>query len=176
MPDDPPKPATRRRALELLLGAGALCAGAAALGPPLAEVVAVGRRGGGGGVRWVRTVKLADLPEGEPRRVAIVSDERDAWKVERAAQLGSVWLTRKGDVVTALSVTCPHLGCSIARSPVGDGFACPCHDSTFDAEGHRHGGPAPRDMDSLATRVQDGFVEVDFRRYRQGTRERVEIG
>ncbi len=123
----------------------------------------------------MRTIKLSELHEGKPKRVAIVSDQRDAWKVERAAQLGSVWLVRKGDLVVALSVACPHLGCSIGLDP-GGAFLCPCHDSSFDAAGHRKGGPSPRDMDALATRVAEGFVEVDFRRYRQGTRERVEIG
>jgi Rieske Fe-S protein len=58
----------------------------------------------------------------------------------------------------------------------GSGFACPCHTSAFDGDGHRTGGPAPRGMDPLETRVEDGFVLVDFRRYRMSVPERVEVG
>jgi Rieske Fe-S protein len=78
--------------------------------------------------------------------------------------------------VRAWSVTCPHLGCAIDRSATGPGFACPCHDSTFDGEGRRLTGPSPRDLDSLDTRVEDGFVLVDFRRFRQGTPDKLPIG
>jgi Rieske Fe-S protein len=68
---------------------------------------------------------------------------------------------------------CPHLGCSV--NALADGaFACPCHTSAFDATGKRVAGPAPRDLDSLATRIEDGFVAVDFRRFRIGVAEKVE--
>jgi cytochrome b6-f complex iron-sulfur subunit/menaquinol-cytochrome c reductase iron-sulfur subunit len=121
--------------------------------------------------------------------VKIVSDVRDAWKLEKDADLGAVWLIRTGGAVRALSVVCPHLGCSIGVRDVPPsagpstgatedkkGFACPCHDSSFSIDGKRQDGPSPRDMDSLATRITDGVVEIDFRRFRQGTPERIEVG
>lgn len=46
-----------------------------------------------------------------------------------------------GDTITALARRCPHLGCRVAPSTRG-GFECPCHGSTFDAEGRRTSGPA----------------------------------
>src|SRR6202044_3966168 len=109
---------------------------------------------------------LDALRPGEPKKVAIVADERDAWTITKDVELGAAWLLLRGDGVLALSTTCPHLGCSVGANADGTGFGCPCHPSTFDADGHRTGGPAPRDMDVLATRVEDGFVLVDFRRYR----------
>jgi menaquinol-cytochrome c reductase iron-sulfur subunit len=157
--------------MALASGAVALCA--AATLPAVAFVVAP--RAGSGG-RWVRTVRLDALTEATPRKVKIVSDERDAWKLEKNAELGAVWLVRKGDRVRALAALCPHLGCSIGPSEDKRGFACPCHDSFFDADGKRQEGPSPRDMDALETRVVHEWVEVDFRRYRQGTPERIEIG
>lgn len=165
----------RRALLKVVLASGAAALCAAAVAPPIAFVVAPAR-GGAGGSRWVKTVKLAQLPEGRPRKVKIVSDERDAWKLEKDAELGAVWLIRNGDAVRALSVVCPHLGCSIDASGEGKGFACPCHDSSFDGSGKREKGPSPRDMDALETRVTDGVVEVDFKRFRHGTPERVEVG
>jgi Rieske Fe-S protein len=123
-------------------------------------------------------VKLDQLKEGEPRRIAIIDDRRDAWMVERAVELGSAWLIRRGDKVIAFSSVCPHLGCSVnavvAVEGKGGGFSCPCHTSAFDEAGKRTGGPSPRDLDPLATKVDDGFVAVEFRRFRIGVEDRVE--
>ncbi len=164
----------RRSLLKVVLASGAAALCASALAPPIAYVVA--KRGGATGEKWVKTVRLEKLPEGRPRKVKIVSDVRDAWKLEKDSELGAVWLIRNGDAVHALSVVCPHLGCSVNTAEDGKSFACPCHDSSFTMDGKREGGPSPRDMDTLETRVVDGVVEVDFRRFRQGTPERVEVG
>jgi Rieske Fe-S protein len=157
---------------------GACAIGVAAAGPSAALVLAPLRASARGG-RWVRAVKLDALKEGEPRRVAIIDDRRDAWTVERGVELGSVWLVRHGDKVSAFSAVCPHLGCSVnaVGSPDGKGpatFACPCHTSSFDSGGKRTGGPSPRDLDALETKIEDGHVVVDFRRFRIGTEEKVE--
>ncbi len=164
----------RRRTLKVLIGAGG-AAFACAVGVPAAVFVAAPARGQPGGGRWVRTVKLSALPEGEPKKVAIVSDQRDAWTVMKDVELGAVWLIRRGGVVEAFSVTCPHLGCAINVQQDAS-FVCPCHTSAFDAHGRRTAGPSPRDMDSLATHIEDGVVLVDFRKYRMGMAERVEVG
>ena len=52
--------------------------------------------------------------------------------------------------------------CSIAATEGGKGFACPCHDSSFTADGKRENGPSPRDMDTLDTRQKllDAAVSV----------------
>jgi Rieske Fe-S protein len=111
-----------------------------------------------------------------PKRVALVSDHRDAYTLERDVELGAAWLVRKGNAVTAWSTVCPHLGCAVDRSPDAQGFYCPCHDSYFDAAGARINGPSPRGMDVLSTRVDDGFVHVEFKRFRQGTPEKQAVG
>jgi menaquinol-cytochrome c reductase iron-sulfur subunit len=164
----------RRGVLKLLVGASG-AAFACALAAPAAVFVAapagIGRNGEG---RWVKTVRLDTLPEGEPRKVSIVSDQRDAWTLTPNVELGAAWLIRRADKVSALSTTCPHLGCSVNVS--GTGFGCPCHTSTFDASGHRTGGPSPRDMDPLETRVEGGIVLVDFRRFRMSIPDRVQVG
>jgi cytochrome b6-f complex iron-sulfur subunit/menaquinol-cytochrome c reductase iron-sulfur subunit len=164
----------RRNLLKVVLASGVAALGVATVAPAVAFVLPKHRTGSGG--RWVRTVRLDALGEGIPHKVKIVTEERDAWKLERNAELGAVWLVRNGDAVRALAVVCPHLGCSIGASDDGSGFVCPCHDSSFDAGGKRRDGPSPRDMDVLETRIANDYVEVDFRRYRQGTPDRVEIG
>jgi Rieske Fe-S protein len=152
--------------------AGSCAIAAAAALPAAAFVVApLGDKREGG--RWVRLLRLDVLKENEPRRVAVVSDRKDAWTLEKGVELGSVWVVRHGDKVTAFSAVCPHLGCSVNAQPDG-GFSCPCHTSAFDPQGKKKSGPAPRDMDTLESRIEDGFVAVDFRRFRIGVAEKVE--
>lgn len=160
---------------QLLKGLAVACAGGAtlaAVGP--AALVAVVPPPGKGGGRWIRTLPLASLVEGEPKRVHLVADHQDAWTVARAQDLGSVWLVKRGTEVKAWTAVCPHLGCTI---DVGaKGFSCPCHDSSFGPDGAALSGPSPRGMDPLATRIDDGAVMVELRRYRQGGKERIEVG
>jgi cytochrome b6-f complex iron-sulfur subunit/menaquinol-cytochrome c reductase iron-sulfur subunit len=165
----------RRGALKHLVVLGSAALGCAVGAPAAVFIAAPVKSGGGGSERWVRTVRLDTLHEGEPRKVSIVADQRDAWTVARDVELGAVWLVRKGDQVQALSTVCPHLGCSINALPDGS-FGCPCHTSTFAADGSKSGGPTPRGMDPLATKIDDGFVAVDFRKFRIGTAEREAIG
>jgi cytochrome b6-f complex iron-sulfur subunit len=60
----------------------------------------------------------------------------------------------------AISTTCTHLGCTVARSQ--EGFACPCHGSRFDGTGRVVGGPAPRALPWLeVSRAADGHLIVN---------------
>lgn len=54
---------------------------------------------------------------------------------------------------TALSLTCTHLGCTL--EPNDNGFACPCHNSAFDAEGNVTHGPAVKPLRSLRIQITD---------------------
>ena len=164
-------PGRRKLMLAMIAGTSSLAAG---VGIPAAVFVAAPLQAGASVGRWVRTVRLDQLTEGEPKRVAIVDDRRDAWSVERAVDLGSVWLVRRGDAVRAFSAVCPHLGCSVNAVPDGSGsFACPCHTSAFAPDGQRTSGPAPRNLDALETRLEAGVVLVEFKRFRIGIHEQV---
>jgi menaquinol-cytochrome c reductase iron-sulfur subunit len=165
----------RRGALKTLAVVGGAL-GCGALAVPTVRFVTAPVHGGEGAGRWIKTVRLDSLPEGEPRRVALVADHRDAWTMEKQMELGAAWLLRKGDAVQAWSVTCPHLGCAVNLRASGPGFNCPCHDSSFDADGKRLDGPSPRDLDTLGTKVEDGFVLVDFQRFRQGIPDKATVG
>lgn len=165
----------RRGALKSLAALGGAI-GCGALAVPTARFVIEPARGGAGAARWIKTLHLDALHEGEPKRVALVADKRDAWTLDRDVELGAAWVVRKGSAVIAWSTTCPHLGCAVDRSASGAGFNCPCHDSNFDANGKRLDGPSPRDLDQLETRVEDGIVMIDFRRFRQGIPEKEPVG
>jgi len=165
----------RRGALKALVAIGGV-AYAGAIVVPAATMLAPAAGGGAGAARWIRVCSLGDLREGEPRRVVVVGDDRDAYTVTKDQLLGSVWLTRKGEAVTALSAVCPHLGCSIDLNADKKSYGCPCHTSKFSLAGDAETGPSPRGMDPLGVRVADGNVEVDFKLFRQGIAERKEIG
>lgn len=47
----------------------------------------------------------------------------------------------------ALSLVCPHLGCTV--NVTDEGFACPCHGSRFLADGSLRKGPASRPLKAL---------------------------
>ena len=165
----------RRGALKHLIVLGSAALGCAVAAPAVVFLAAPVRSAGARAERWVRTIRLDTLREGEPRKVSIVADQRDAWTLARDVDLGAVWLVKRGAGVLALSAVCPHLGCSINATPDG-AFACPCHTSTFAPDGAKVGGPTPRGMDPMATKIEDGFVAVDFQKFRIGTAERETLG
>jgi quinol---cytochrome c reductase iron-sulfur subunit, bacillus type len=163
---------TDRRGALKTIAAVTGAAGCCALAIPTVRFLVTPALGAAGAGRWIKTVLADSLPDGEPKRVALVADHRDAWTLEKNVELGAAWLLRKGSDVVAWSTVCPHLGCAVDKSAAGGGFNCPCHDSSFDADGHRLTGPSPRGLDTLASKVEDGFVHVEFQRFRQGTPEK----
>src|SRR5580658_4936021 len=107
----------RRDVLKLLVGTGS-AAFACALAAPAAVFVTAPVRGQSAAEgRWVKTVRLDSLPEGEPRKVAIVADQRDAWTLTKGVELGAVWLVRRGSRAVSRLPPCPHLGCSVNDLP-----------------------------------------------------------
>ncbi len=125
--------------------------------------------------------RLSDLRENVPYAAVVRDTRTDAWTLYPDDVIGRVWLIRQPDnSVKAFTQICPHLGCPIGSQ--GQQFICPCHHATFDSNGTRlmAGGenPAPRDMDSLACRVQgtgpDAVVEVEYKNFIQGRPEKDE--
>jgi cytochrome b6-f complex iron-sulfur subunit len=78
---------------------------------------------------------------------------------------GKFYLARLDDGgFLALHRECTHLGCTVPWSATEGRFVCPCHASTFDITGEVQGPPAPRPLDLLAVRIENGIVKVDTRR------------
>lgn len=175
MSDDP---TSRRRALTVLAAAG--CAGASVAAFSAARLATAPATQSSGDAKWIAVAKLADLPEGVPRRLRVVADRIDGYATERAVALGSVYVVRKGDTVTALSAVCPHLGCTVDLAPDGTQFFCPCHTSFFGKDGSIVPGKpnkALRGMDPLPSRVTaEKTVEVQWQRFQLGTSSREVLG
>jgi nitrite reductase/ring-hydroxylating ferredoxin subunit len=166
---------TRRRLAGVVVTLGLLCAGGLAV-PLLGSLLHPLRRRTitGGTGEWLAVGRTGDFPPGRPRRCDLRTTRRDAWTRFGRARLGAVWVTAgAGGAFTALSAACPHLGCGVARRRRGGGFACPCHDSEFAADGAVLGGPSPRAMDPLDVEVRGGVVFVRYLRFKPGTSRRI---
>ena len=59
---------------------------------------------------------------------------------------------------TAFSAICTHLGCPVQWA--GNGFQCPCHGATYDANGKVTGGPATAPLSPIPISVADGQVRT----------------
>lgn len=79
-----------------------------------------------------------------------------------------IWLVRVQNRLVALSATCTHLGCRVAWNADSRCFRCPCHGSSFAADGKNLDGPAPRALDRFAVCTREGRLIVNrSRRFRR---------
>ena len=67
-----------------------------------------------------------------------------------------------GATVSAVDQRCPHRGCSIGWSREDSGFVCPCHGSTFEADGQLRTGPARSGLSQYPTRFDGERVFVEL--------------
>lgn len=77
--------------------------------------------------------------------------------------------------IAVLSAVCTHLGCTLPWNEKEQKFICPCHLGTFAADGKLLGGPPPRDMDRLETKIEDGMLKTRYQFFRQLTRDKEEL-
>ncbi len=68
-------------------------------------------------------------------------------------------IVRDATGFTATSLICSHLGCTVEEA--SEGFACPCHGSRYDPQGHVTRGPASQSLRRLGTQIRaDGHLIV----------------
>ena len=170
-----PEESSRRRALTTFVSAGSAVYAAALLVPAYRFIDQPIRRSSQD-APFFRIARLDGLREGKPVAFKVRGDQQDAYTITRNQTLGAVWLQRKGQTVRAMTAECPHLGCAISLGPESKDFRCPCHTTRFSLEGQPESGPSPRSMDTLETRIKDGWIEVAFSRFRQGVVTKENIG
>jgi len=77
----------------------------------------------------------------------------------------NVFICRDEDGYYAVDAGCTHLGCDVALKASGDlkqGFACPCHGATYDANGQNPTSPAPMPLKHYGLCAQpSGTLLVD---------------
>ncbi len=97
---------------------------------------------------WTPVLDLAELRDGEPRRVMAGS--------------ARVLLARRGEEIHAISEVCSHLGGPLAEGKLEfDVIECPWHGSRFCVrDGSVVDGPATHPQPRYDVRVKDGKIEV----------------
>ncbi len=106
----------------------------------------------------LRLPKPAVLP-GPVRRFKVGPAEQFSVGTETRFEKENFFVFRDGEGIYAISATCTHLGCTVARA--AHGFECPCHGSKFGANGKVQAGPAPRALPWLEVgRAADGQLVV----------------
>jgi len=120
----------------------------------------------------LRLPNPAVLP-GPVRRFKLGPPEQFTVGTETAFADQNLVLFHDNEGFYAITSTCTHLGCTVART--NQGFACPCHGSRFDSRGRVVGGPAPRPLPWLdVSRSANGDLVVNAdNEVAEGTRYRV---
>jgi menaquinol-cytochrome c reductase iron-sulfur subunit len=125
------------------------------------------------GVRWIPLGEAEQIEAGVPTRFDFAETVNDAWVETRA--LRGVWIYTEGNqTFTVYNGHCPHLACSYGFDRDKNVFHCPCHHGLFDLKtGEVLGGPPPRPLDALETKVENGVLYVAYREFRAGIADKI---
>jgi menaquinol-cytochrome c reductase iron-sulfur subunit len=163
---------TRRRFFQWVIGGASALIGFG-LGLPLIGYVvspALKKRA----QEWVDVGAVDQVSASEPRQFDHVTAIKDGWMESRSRK--AVWAIKQADgSVTVYSPICPHLGCGYRWDDGDRKFKCPCHGSVYDINGQVLGGPAPRPLDHLPAKTENGRLLVIYKEFKAGLREQVEI-
>jgi cytochrome b6-f complex iron-sulfur subunit len=94
-------------------------------------------------------VRFLSYPSQPPAATEFVLGAPDDYAVGSRTRLPQVpaLLIRGATGFRAISLVCPHLGCTVDPQP--EGFICPCHGSRFDLQGGLLRGPATKALTVL---------------------------
>ena len=123
---------------------------------------------------WVAVGDVSELEPGSPRQLEYVTTIQDGWRETRMRK--GVWAVKRDDgSITVYSPICTHLGCGYNWDGSARRFVCPCHGSAFDITGRVVAGPAPRGLDVLPSRIEEGRLLVQYKEFRAGLKKSVAI-
>ena len=125
--------------------------------------------------KWSDAGPVADLQSPKPLTRTVMVEQVDGWRKTVSERIIYVTKNAAGQL-SVLSAVCPHLGCSVQWQDGKNAFICPCHSAQFAADGAKTGGPAPRGMDTLETKVVDGRLQVRYQYFRQLVQTKEVIG
>ena len=123
---------------------------------------------------WDEVGRADTLATSESKQLDYVMMIRDAWW--ETTSYKAVWGVKQADEqVTVFSPMCTHLGCGYHWDDSDRKFKCPCHGSVFDVTGQVLAGPAPRRLDVLPTKVENGRLFVMYKEFKSGLADQVEL-
>ncbi len=157
-----------------LVGLVPIAVGVATFLNPLRKSVKAKQRPSGSDADGYYKVASLDALSNVPQAFKIVADGKDAWNTYPREAIGAVFLQQiAGGKVRAFNVTCPHAGCAVDYRAKQQEYHCPCHNSSFAADGVRDPeSPSARDLDALDVKIVDGDVLVKFQNFATGSEEK----
>lgn len=125
-------------------------------------------------ITWSKVGDIGSLPLNEPVSLKFPSKVEDAYIRETVTL--DVWVIKySASALTVFSPICPHLGCHYNWNPQAREFMCPCHGSVYSITGKVLGGPAPRPLDTLPSRIEGGELYVQWEMFKVGIPEKVPV-
>jgi menaquinol-cytochrome c reductase iron-sulfur subunit len=123
---------------------------------------------------YARVTEVGPLPKEQPVSLRFQLRSTDAFI--RQMQIYEAWVIKHSDSdLTVFSPICTHLGCHYDWVASANEFVCPCHNSVFSIAGKVLAGPAPRPLDTLPYRIEDGVLYVKWERFQAGIPEKVPV-
>jgi menaquinol-cytochrome c reductase iron-sulfur subunit len=123
---------------------------------------------------WIKVGEVGTLPEGLPISLTATDIQLDAYVQESVIR--HLWAVKSSSTkVTVFSPICPHLGCHYNWNSASGHFECPCHGSVYGPDGTVLGGPAPRRLDTLPAKIENGELYVEWQQFRSGTSEKIPV-
>lgn len=123
---------------------------------------------------YVRAGEVASLPVEQPVNLRLQTQGMDTFI--RQALTQEVWVVKHSDTdVTVFSSICTHLGCHYDWIASANEFICPCHNSDFSITGKVLAGPAPRPLDTLPYRIENGVLYVRWERFQAGVAQKIVV-
>ena len=117
--------------------------------------------------KWAKVGDITSLALDQPVILKFPYRTEDAYL--RETVIHNVWVIKhSSSKVTVYSPICPHLGCHYDWHPNQREFICPCHGSVYAIDGKVLGGPAPRPLDTLPYKVENGALYVQWEEFRVG--------
>ena len=162
---------SRRGFLKIVIGVLAFLNGLI-LGIPFIKTLITPARGKK--LPWQKLADVTSLPSGQPLHLKFTAQIEEAYIEETV--LRSVWVIKHSpSALTVYSPICTHLGCHFTWNEKTAHFECPCHGSVFDIEGKVLGGPAPRPLDTLPYKIENGSLLVVWEQFKAGVPEKISI-
>jgi menaquinol-cytochrome c reductase iron-sulfur subunit len=163
---------TRRRFFQLVIKASAGLIGLSLAVPLVGYLIspALKRRK----QQWVDVASAAELQSGVPTQLEYVATVQDGYLESKTQK--AVWAVKQPNgEVTVFSPMCTHLGCGYHWDGGAHQFKCPCHGSAFDVSGRVVGGPAPRPLDALPSKVDNGRLLIMYKEFKSGVPKQIEL-
>ena len=125
-------------------------------------------------LEWSKVGDVTSLAMMQPKDMSFQMRSTDAYLHQAVTR--SVWVIRHSESeYTVYSPICPHLGCHYKWDAQTDHFECPCHGSVFTVNGKVIGGPAPRPLDTLPHKIENGVLYIEWERFKVGISEKVRV-